>query len=223
MRIRKMLREGEGPARTADARAGEWSMQGVLSASLSRARERMPRRRRLVALMVAVLCIAGAGEPRYVAAQADADKDKDYVEPLVNKALETQKSGVAVPWSNPATGSSGTITIERTFYRDPRAPCRDYRRTLERAGAPKVQIEGTGCRIGPGRWSLDEEKPKTGAAGAVTPGATAAPPLAGAAAPAPKPAAAPAPASCPAPKPAPVACAKPPAVAGYTMPPRTEL
>jgi len=203
-------------------------MQGGLCASRNCAREHTPRRRRLVALTVAVLCIAAAGEPRHVAAQADADED--YVAPLVNKALEAQKSGVAVPWSNPATGSSGTITIEHTFYRDSRTPCRDYRRTLERVGAPKVEIEGTGCRIGPGRWSLDEEKPKAAAAGAAgpgagapTPGAGAAPPSAGAAAPAPKPAAGPAPASCPAPKPAPLACAKPPAVADYTMPPRTEL
>jgi len=70
-------------------------MQGRLFASRNCARERTPRRRRLVALTVAVLCLAGAGEPRHVVAQADADED--YVGPLVNKALETQKSGVAVP------------------------------------------------------------------------------------------------------------------------------
>ena len=197
---------------------GNGHMQGGLSASRNCARERTLLRRRLLAMTVAVLCLAGGGEPRYVAAQADADED--YVGPLVDDALETQRSGVAVPWSNPATGSSGTITIERTFYRDPRTPCRDYRRTLERAGAPQVEIEGTGCRIGLGRWSLDEEEP---GAAAATPGAGPASPSSRAAAPAPKAAAGPAPASCPALKPAPVSCAQPPAVADYTMPPRTEL
>jgi surface antigen len=196
-------------------------MQGVLSASRNCARERTSRRRWLIALIVAVFSIAGAAEPRHVAAQAGADED--YVKPLVNKALEVEKSGVAIPWSNPATGSSGTITIERTFYRDPRTPCRDYRRTLERAGAPKVEIAGTGCRIGPGRWSLDEEKPGAAAANTATPRAGAAPHPREAAAPAPGPAAGPAPPSCPALSAAPVPCAKPPAVADYTMPPRTEL
>ena len=62
--------------------------------------------------------------------------DEEYVKPLLNRVLETEKTGVELPWSNPDTGSSGIIVIERTFYRDPGTPCRDYRRTLERAGAP---------------------------------------------------------------------------------------
>ncbi|HYZ25486.1 MAG TPA: RT0821/Lpp0805 family surface protein, partial [Geminicoccaceae bacterium] len=113
----------------------------------------------LIALRLAVLWIAATAAPQEIAAQADADEE--YVGPLVNQALETEKSGVEIPWSNPATGSSGMILIERTFYRDPRTPCRDYRRTLERAGAPPVEIEGTGCRIRSGRWSLDEEEPRS--------------------------------------------------------------
>src|SRR5690606_40191021 len=48
---------------------------------------------------------------------AQTAADEAYVEPLLYQALETEKSGVEVPWSNPATGSSGTIVIERTFYR----------------------------------------------------------------------------------------------------------
>jgi surface antigen len=193
-------------------------MQGVVSVSRNCFRDRIPRRRRLVALALAVLCTAGAGRPSHVAAQADADEK--YVGPLVNKALETEKSGVAIPWSNPATGSSGLITIQRTFYRDPRTPCRDYRRTLERAGAPKVEIQGTGCRIGPGRWSLDEQKPGAAAAGPATgvrrsPQPTATPPV--------QPAGGPASPSCPAVTAAPVPPAKPPAMIHYTMPPRTEV
>ena len=115
------------------------------------------------------------------------------------------------------------IVIERTFYRDPRTPCRDYRRTLERAGAPTVEIQGTGCRIGPGLWSLDEEgaqpvattAPSVGAGAARTPPPLEAPDL--------EPGAGPAPASCPALSAVPVPCTKPPAVVDYTMPTRTKL
>ena len=47
--------------------------------------------------------------------------------------LETARTDVEVPWSNPATGHRGTIMVERTFYRDPSTPCRDYTRTVETA------------------------------------------------------------------------------------------
>ena len=135
----------------------------------------------------------------------------------MNQALETEKSGVEIPWSNPATGSSGMIMIERTFYRDPRTPCRDYRRTLERVGAPTAEIQGTGCRIGSGHWSLDEEDPRSVAAtGTARPSEPAE-------APDPEPAAGPAPPSCPALTAAPVPCDKPAAVVDYTMPTKTEL
>src|SRR5919106_6625918 len=109
-------------------------MRGRLFASRRRCAKLMADSRWLIALRLAVLWIAATAAPQEIAAQADADEE--YVGPLVNQALETEKSGVEIPWSNPATGSSGMILIERTFYRDPRTPCRDYRRTLERAGAP---------------------------------------------------------------------------------------
>ena len=102
--------------------------------------------------------------------------DEEYVEPLLEQALETEKTNVELSWSNPDTGSSGIIVIERTFYRDPSTPCRDYRRTLERAGAPPVEIRGTGCRVGPNEWELDEEGPASLAA-TPAPGAGPAPGL----------------------------------------------
>jgi 17 kDa outer membrane surface antigen len=151
-----------------------------------------------------------------LAAQADADEE--YVGPLISEALETQRTGVEAPWTNPATGSSGTIVVERTFYRDPRTPCRDYRRTLERPGGPTLTIEGTGCRTGSGRWSLDEEAPAPGREArprsAPRESAPAAPP-------APEPAAGPP--SCPPPSAVPAACDPPAAGVDYTLPPKTEL
>jgi hypothetical protein len=85
----------------------------------------------------------------------------------VNQALETQKTEVETRWLNPETGNGGIIVVERTFYRDTGEPCRDYRRTLERSGAPPLVVHGTGCRVSPARWEIDEkdpapsEKPKT--------------------------------------------------------------
>lgn len=101
---------------------------------------------------------------------AEDEGDASYVHPLVNQALETEKTDVEIPWANPETGNRGIIVVERTFYRDEQ-PCRDYRRTVQKSGSPPLVIDGTGCRVGPGHWELDEEPPTTGNNNAVEPAA----------------------------------------------------
>jgi surface antigen len=200
----------------------------VLKAELAK---RPPRRRsgrggtwhgrQRVALLLATVWLATAALPQRPGAQVDPDEE--YVGPLINQALESERTGVQIPWRNPATGSGGMIVIERTFYRDPRTPCRDYRRTLEApGGAPTVEIQGTGCRVGSGRWSLDEEKPKSLTATA-PPATERAPPPAEPIDPEPAAGEAAPPESCPALTAAPVPCEKPAAVVDYTMPTKTEL
>ena len=192
----------------------------VMSATSLAARSRGAAAARLPLALPAVLVgmVALAATPDGAAQTA---ADEEYVEPLLDQALETEKTGVELPWSNPATGSSGTIVIERTFYRDPRTPCRDYRRTLEQAGAPTLEIEGTGCRVGPSRWALDEEEP-TSLAATPAPGARSTPAPDEPSAPEPARTEA-APPSCPTVSVAPVPCGKPPPVVDYTMPTRTRL
>lgn len=191
-------------------------MSGGSVATLGRDAEAARSPIALSAVLVGILTLAAAPD---VAAQTAADEE--YVEPLLNRALETEKTGVELPWSNPATGSSGTIAIERTFYQDPRTPCRDYRRTLERAGAPTLEIEGTGCRVGPSQWALDEEEPTALAATPAPVTGTTPPPDEP---PEPEPARAEAaPPSCPTMAVTPVPCGKPPPVVDYTMPTRTRL
>jgi surface antigen len=173
----------------------------------------------MLALAAVLVGIVPFGAGRDGVAQTAADEE--YVEPILNQALETEKTGVELPWSNPATGSSGTIVIERTFYRDPGTPCRDYRRTLERAGAPILEIEGTGCRVGPNEWALDEVEPASLAA---TPAPAAGPTAPPDQPPAPEPGRAEAaPPSCPTMAVTPVPCGRPPPVVDYTMPTPTRL
>ena len=40
---------------------------------------------------------------------ADDALDVDYLADVINQRLETQRSGVEVPWMNPATGNRGII------------------------------------------------------------------------------------------------------------------
>ena len=88
---------------------------------------------------------------------ADEFDDLSVIVPAVNDALETRRTGTSVPWSNPATGGAGTISILRTYYRADSVPCREYERTTERPGAGPTVVLGVGCRVGPSFWQLEED------------------------------------------------------------------
>lgn len=110
---------------------------------------------------VVILCFVMLGIARAAVLSEDPG-DQTYLTIKINEALETTKSAVEIPWRNSETGTQGVMVIERTYYRDPATPCRDYRRSVQRAGQPAAEFRGTGCRIGKALWSLDEV--------AVTPG-----------------------------------------------------
>jgi hypothetical protein len=103
---------------------------------------------------------------------ADDPRDLLVVMPALNDALENERSGKDITWSNVATGRAGAIRIERTFYRG-HQPCREYTRTTSGNG-PASEVRGTGCRVGKLNWSVEEahtEEPATAASTstAVTP------------------------------------------------------
>ncbi len=109
----------------------------------------------------------------------DDIRDLPFVLDAVNDALETARTNTQVPWENPATGNSGVIVVEKTFYPSPETPCRQYRRTFNRPGRGAMMTRGTGCRVGPARWKIEEERtasrvPKAAKSGpSPSPGSTA--------------------------------------------------
>jgi surface antigen len=90
------------------------------------------------------------------AAAVDPGGDLEHVRPLLKQTLETEKSGIEIRWSNPETGHSGKIRVERTFFRDEQ-PCREYLRTISRPGASGFVIRGTACRTGRAVWTIEDE------------------------------------------------------------------
>ena len=88
-------------------------------------------------------------------------QDRAAVQSVVNRVLETERTGTSVPWSSAETGSAGTVTVTRTYYRGDGVPCREYERTIERPGEAMVTVRGTGCRNRDAIWSLDEQAPET--------------------------------------------------------------
>jgi surface antigen len=159
---------------------------------------------------------------------AEDPRDAAFLAPVIQRALETARTDVEVPWSNPATGHRGTIVVERTFYREPSTPCRDYTRTVETAGAAPEATRGAGCRTEAGVWELDEPPASMARSrpGTPAPPATGAPPapIAGAGAPGDPepPALAEAGPTCPDTVLLPMPSTRPPELA-YTLPTRAAL
>ncbi|MEM6902647.1 MAG: RT0821/Lpp0805 family surface protein [Pseudomonadota bacterium] len=78
--------------------------------------------------------------------------DKAYMQQTAARTLETAPTGSSVPWRNPDSGNSGTVTVDRTFERDSGQFCREYRHTVEIGGQTEV-MTGVACRQADGTWS----------------------------------------------------------------------
>ena len=111
----------------------------------------MTRRTSVLTVAVAISLVAPPA-----LADARADADAAHLRNVLHQRLEFQRSGIEDVWSNPTTGSTGTITIEPAFERDDGLTCRNYRRTTERVDAPPEIVAGVGCRVEAGIWQVNE-------------------------------------------------------------------
>jgi surface antigen len=71
------------------------------------------------------------------------------------RALETAQPGQALPWSNPQSGNSGTITPSN-YYQNPNGQyCREYTQTIV-VGGRSQQGYGKACRQPDGSWQISQ-------------------------------------------------------------------
>lgn len=119
---------------------------------------RAPGVRRAVARSCGIVAVVlAAVVPGLPAAAVAQDADTTAVRTALNRALETARTKSATRWSAPS-GRSGTITIDRTYYRADRTPCRDY--TVRAGSGPDgTAVRGTGCRTGPSTWRVNAVLP----------------------------------------------------------------
>jgi surface antigen len=71
------------------------------------------------------------------------------------RALETAQPGQSLPWNNPRSGNSGTITPKGYFKNSQGDYCREYTQTI-RVGGKTEQGYGTACRQPDGTWQIVE-------------------------------------------------------------------
>ena len=117
---------------------------------------RVPEHRRFrvwrAAAAVWAVCL-GAASPSWAASDFE---DIAVIYEALNRVLESQPTGVAVPRRNPETGNSGTSTAVETEIQADGTPCRKYQRTYG-GGAEARLVTGKACRAGKGIWNVVEE------------------------------------------------------------------
>src|SRR5262245_55125658 len=79
-------------------------------------------------------------------------RDKKLAAEAAQQALETAPTGKSVPWNNPDSGHSGSITPMRTYQEDG-TYCREYQQTVTIDGKPE-RSHGTACRQPDGSWKI---------------------------------------------------------------------
>jgi surface antigen len=79
--------------------------------------------------------------------------DMAYYNQTSQRALETGQPGQALPWSNPQTGNSGTVTPQ-AYYQTPNGQyCREYSQQINVGGKTESGY-GKACRQPDGTWQI---------------------------------------------------------------------
>ena len=96
--------------------------------------------------------LLGAGIGNQIGASLDR-ADMTYYNTASQKALETGQPGQSLPWSNPQSGNSGTITPQKYYQNTSGQYCREYSQTIT-VGGKTQQGYGTACRQPDGTWQI---------------------------------------------------------------------
>ncbi len=79
--------------------------------------------------------------------------DMAYYNQTSQQALETGQPGQSLPWSNPQTGNSGTVTPQKYYQNTSGQYCREYQQKINVGGKTESGY-GTACRQPDGSWQV---------------------------------------------------------------------
>lgn len=96
--------------------------------------------------------LLGAGIGHEVGASLDR-ADMTYYQQTQQRALETAQPGQSLPWSNPQSGHSGTVTVQKYYQDNSGQYCREFQNTIK-VGGQTERGYGTACRQPDGSWQI---------------------------------------------------------------------
>lgn len=79
--------------------------------------------------------------------------DMNYYHQTAQQALETAPAGQALPWRNPQSGNSGTVTPYNYYQTAEGSYCREYSQTIN-VGGQVQKGYGRACRQPDGSWQI---------------------------------------------------------------------
>lgn len=82
--------------------------------------------------------------------------DMNYFNKTSQRALETGQAGQALPWSNPQSGNSGSITPATPYKTESGQYCREFQNKIT-VGGQTQNAYGTACRQPDGSWQIVSE------------------------------------------------------------------
>jgi surface antigen len=117
---------------------------------------------RAASYLIAALSILAAAAPAtaqinpFSSSQRITHEDLQAIESASAKVYKTDSPqiGAAEPWSNPASGNAGTVTLTQVFEKDG-MPCRELRHSILFNGETEPAIFNfSRCRVQNGEWKL---------------------------------------------------------------------
>lgn len=100
----------------------------------------------------AIGALLGAGIGNAVGASLDR-ADMQYYDRTSQRAFETAQAGQSLPWSNPQSGHSGSITPSAPYKNTDGQYCREFTQKINVGGQTQSGY-GTACRQPDGSWQI---------------------------------------------------------------------
>lgn len=79
--------------------------------------------------------------------------DANYANQNAQQALETAPTGKSMPWQNPQTGNSGSVTPSTPYQNASGQYCREFTQNIVVGGKAQTGY-GTACRQNDGTWQI---------------------------------------------------------------------
>lgn len=103
---------------------------------------------------VAAGTLLGAALGNSIGASLDR-ADMTYYNRTSQQALETGQAGQSLPWRNPESGNSGSVTPGKYYQASSGQYCREYTQSINIGGRVERGV-GTACRNEDGSWQIRE-------------------------------------------------------------------